>query len=153
MMRLARVSRVAAAARRVHTARVTLASDPAKVEQKLQEITKSSDPKDSQDGYGVTGRVPDNHEQATGLERLELLELAKGNTDPFGLEGIKWGPAGTKAEPREIPSHFDSRLVGCCCDPESELVKYFYVKGGDAQACPCGQQYFKLVKTEDKVSW
>eukprot|EP01147_Barroeca_monosierra_P000107 gene107-3499_t len=162
MLRVPSLARAVLAARRIYTARPALAVDPASVEKKAQEIVNSSDPKDITDGVGVTSRIPDNHEQATGLERLELIELAKGNKDPFGLEGIKWGPAGTKTEPRMIPSHFDSRLVGCCCaflmlviarDPESELIKYFYVTAGEQQACPCGQQYFKLVKSEGKVSW
>ena len=138
-MRLARATRVATVARRVHTARTVLASDPKlaeKIEQKRQgalpwrvssafalprlhdhdacacwglaplmramrvhrrltlpvihslpspfppsrstEIVSSSDPVEREEG--VTGRIPDNHEQATGLERLELIELAKGNT-------------------------------------------------------------------------
>jgi cytochrome c oxidase subunit 5b len=81
------------------------------------------------------------------LERLEMIEMAKGNAvraagtskaprdrakakavgnhgplclravvqDPFGLEGIKWGPLGTHAAPRKVPSHFEERIVGCCC--------------------------------------
>jgi hypothetical protein len=36
-------------------------------------------------GLGVTGRIPDEMEQSTGVERRELLELMKGNDDPFGV--------------------------------------------------------------------
>eukprot|EP00056_Hartaetosiga_gracilis_P014199 m.239941 g.239941 ORF g.239941 m.239941 type:complete len:149 (+) comp14302_c0_seq1:202-648(+) len=133
--------------RALHNARITFGN----IDEKLKEIQASNDPKTKAEG--VTGRIPDNYEQATGLEREELLAMAQGNDDPFGLEGIKWGPAGTKAAPRMIPSHFDSRIVGCNCDPESEIIKYFNVNTGDAQPCPCGQQYFQLEKVTEKVTW
>eukprot|EP00055_Hartaetosiga_balthica_P002537 m.4321 g.4321 ORF g.4321 m.4321 type:complete len:149 (+) comp2212_c0_seq1:298-744(+) len=123
----------------------------ANFEEKIKEIVSSNDPKTKAEG--VTGRIPDNYEQATGIEREELLAMAHGNDDPFGLEGIKWGPAGTKQAPRMIPSHFESRIVGCNCDPESEIIKYFHLNTGDAQPCPCGQQYFKLEKVTEKVTW
>ena len=38
-------------------------------------------------------------------------------------------------------------------DPESEQVKYFEVKAGPTQACPCSAQYFKLVPAEGEISW
>eukprot|EP00049_Salpingoeca_infusionum_P017107 m.351777 g.351777 ORF g.351777 m.351777 type:complete len:147 (-) comp16346_c0_seq1:148-588(-) len=134
--------------RQLSSARTMLAS----VEETTKEILASKDPA-VEGKAGVTGRIPEDYEQATGLERLELLEIAKGNEDPFGLEGVKWGPQGTKEAPRLIPSHFEERLVGCCCDPESEQIKYFYVKSGAPQPCPCAQQYFALEKAESHVSW
>ena len=90
----------------------------------------ADDPKDSKTGLGVTGVIPTESDQATGLERKEILAHLAGNTvrsrcnthtsphvrqDPFGLKGVKLGAWGTKDAPRTIPSHFDSRFVGCVC--------------------------------------
>ena len=65
--------------------------------------------------------------------------------DPFGTEGYKVGPWGTSQNPRKVPSHFDSRIVGCVCEPEAERIFWFEVKAGQQAVCPCGQ-YFTLVK-------
>lgn len=49
----------------------------------------------------------------------ELNAIKAGNEDPFGMAGVKIGPFGTKENPRLIPSHFESRIVGCyskCAD-------------------------------------
>ncbi|KAJ8977968.1 hypothetical protein NQ317_008160 [Molorchus minor] len=48
-------------------------------------------------------------EHATGLEKRELLAKASGNENPFDLKVIKRGP-GSKVQPNEIPSAFDSVL-------------------------------------------
>jgi len=102
---------------------------------------------------GVTGRIPDELEQATGLELAELKEIAKGNTDPFGLAGAKVGHFGTRENPRAIPSHFSSRTVGCICDDESEIIRWIEVTAGEPQMCPCSKkQYFKLVAGQDGLS-
>eukprot|EP00054_Salpingoeca_dolichothecata_P003707 m.28148 g.28148 ORF g.28148 m.28148 type:complete len:205 (-) comp14086_c0_seq1:40-654(-) len=110
------------------------------------------DPKESKTGLGVTGRIPTEAEQATGVERQELLELLKGKDNPFGLEEMVDGHLGTLTNPRLVPSHSDSRLVGCNCDPESEQIFYIDVKKGSPCPCPCGKQYFQLVEAESPVS-
>ena len=40
----------------------------------------AGDPKDSKTGLGVTSVIPTEADQATGLERKEILEHLKGNT-------------------------------------------------------------------------
>ena len=37
------------------------------------------DPKDNSTGLGVSGVIPTELDQATGIERKELLEILKGN--------------------------------------------------------------------------
>eukprot|EP00053_Salpingoeca_punica_P001956 m.35609 g.35609 ORF g.35609 m.35609 type:complete len:134 (-) comp11305_c0_seq1:484-885(-) len=104
-------------------------------------------------GLGVTGRIPDESEQATGVEKAELQELLKGVNDPFGTEGVKVGAFGTKSAPREIPSHFSSRIVGCCCEEDSEAIHWIHVKSGEPQTCGCPRrQWFKLVPAKGDVS-
>eukprot|EP00042_Codosiga_hollandica_P016340 m.41430 g.41430 ORF g.41430 m.41430 type:complete len:148 (-) comp46154_c0_seq4:180-623(-) len=109
------------------------------------------DPKDNPTGLGVSGVIPSELDQATGRERAELLEHLKGNTDPFGMAGYKVGPWGTKENPRKVPSHLDSRIVGCVCEPEAERIYWFEVKAGENAVCPCGQ-YFCLTKATSEIS-
>eukprot|EP00051_Salpingoeca_urceolata_P026367 m.477051 g.477051 ORF g.477051 m.477051 type:complete len:155 (+) comp20740_c0_seq1:71-535(+) len=126
-------------ARALTTSVLRAASDPIPGDSKSTEL-------------GVTGKIPDVHEQATGIERKELNELLKGNDDPFGLAGAKEGEWGTWENPRMVPSHFDNRLVGCLCtDPDSETIAYFDVKLGEPNTCPCGQ-VFALEKVEAEVT-
>lgn len=104
------------------------------------------DPKDFDTGLGVTGRIPDEVDQATGIERRELLELLSGNDDPFGMEmEPKVGPVGTLEEPRMIPSHLDARVVGICDD--SEQIHYFELQAGEPQFV--NGEYYQLYKVDD----
>lgn len=58
--------------------------------------------------------MPDALEHATGLEKRELLAIAAGDPDPFGLYMIK-RCAGTRDKPTCIPSAFHKRIMGCIC--------------------------------------
>lgn len=80
------------------------------------------DSKDSNTGLGVSGRIPDVDEQATGLELRELNAIKAGDEDPFGMAGVKVGPFGTKENPRIVPSHFESRIVGCYSECRSLAI-------------------------------
>ena len=105
-----------------------------------------ADPKDNQGGLGVTGRIPTELEQATGLEREELVELLKGVDDPFGMTmEPKAGPKGTLENPRLIPSHFSERIVGVCTD-DSEMIHYFTVREGETSFV--NGEYYSLLKIE-----
>lgn len=106
------------------------------------------DPKDFADGVGTTGVIPGGEEQATGIERRELLELIKGVEDPFGMAmEPKDGPVGTKENPRMIPSHVDTRVVGACDD--SEMIYYFELNTGSPVFVPANGQYYQLYKVDD----
>lgn len=142
---------VARSTRSLTVARALKADQAPAVDPALRKtIIETADPATVE--HGVEGRIPDNWEQATGMERKEMIEMAKGNSDPFGLEGLKWGPVGTKESPRMIPSHVDERIVGCVVDPESEVITYFNLKAGPPVMGPDGQ-WFQLQKTEEEISW
>jgi cytochrome c oxidase subunit 5b len=99
---------------------------------------------------GVTGRIPDEDEQSTGIERKELNKMLEGVEDPFGMAmEPKFGPRGTRTAPRMIPSHFDSRLVGIC-DEGSEAIHYFELKAS-AEPVYVNGEYFKLYKVTEDV--
>lgn len=65
------------------------------------------------------GTMPTNMDQATGLERFEMLGKREG-VDVFDMENpIKEG-AGTMADPLIVPSYFTYRYVGCKGSEEDE---------------------------------
>lgn len=82
-------------------------------------------------------------EHATGLEKRELLAKVAGNDNPFDLKVIKRGP-GTKLQPNEIPSAFDSRIVGCICEEEATSINWMWLHKGEPKRCECGY-WFNLV--------
>ncbi|KAJ8938048.1 hypothetical protein NQ318_013956 [Aromia moschata] len=82
-------------------------------------------------------------EHATGLEKRELLAKVAGNDDPFDLKVIK-RCAGTKTQPNEIPSAFDSRLVGCICEEDATSINWMWLHKGEPKRCECGY-WFNLV--------
>ncbi|KAJ8982138.1 hypothetical protein NQ317_002865 [Molorchus minor] len=82
-------------------------------------------------------------EHATGLEKRELLAKMGGNDNPFDQKVFKRG-AGTRACPNEIPSAFDSRLVGCICDEEASSIMWMWLHKGEPRRCECGH-WFSLV--------
>lgn len=82
-------------------------------------------------------------EHATGLEKRELLARIAGSEDPYHLKVIKRGP-GTKAQPNEVPSAFDSRLIGCVCEEDSTCINWMWLHKGEPKRCECGH-WFNLV--------
>ncbi|GJQ80745.1 hypothetical protein Trydic_g9337 [Trypoxylus dichotomus] len=83
-------------------------------------------------------------EHATGLEKRELLAKVAGTENPFDLKVIKRG-AGTKAQPNEIPSAFDARIVGCICEEDATSVNWMWLHKGQPRRCDCGH-WFSLVQ-------
>nr|CAH7718647.1 unnamed protein product [Callosobruchus chinensis] len=93
--------------------------------------------------YSSKVTMGDPIEHATGLEKRELLAKVAGNDNPFDLRVIKRGP-GSKTQPNEIPSAFDSRLVGCICEEESTCINWMWLHKGEPKRCECGH-WFNLV--------
>ncbi|XP_053695015.1 cytochrome c oxidase subunit 5B, mitochondrial-like [Sabethes cyaneus] len=88
--------------------------------------------------------MSDPIEHATGLEKRELLAKQAGNSDPFDMRVFKRGP-GTKDQPNQIPSAFESRLVGCICEEDQTYVQWMWLHQGQPKRCECGH-WFKLVE-------
>ncbi|RUS13412.1 cytochrome c oxidase subunit VB-domain-containing protein, partial [Jimgerdemannia flammicorona] len=61
---------------------------------------------------GKPGSVPTNLEQATGLERLELLAKLEGK-EFFDMAPLEMTHLGTKQNPIVVQSHDHYRYVGC----------------------------------------
>ncbi|KAI9289510.1 cytochrome c oxidase subunit VB-domain-containing protein [Umbelopsis sp. AD052] len=94
---------------------------------------------------GQPGTVPTDIEQATGLERLELLAKLEGK-ELFDMEPLNMTHLGTKQNPIVVKSMDSTRFVGCTGYPaESHDTIWLTVnKEHDFDRCPeCGS-VFKL---------
>ncbi|GAA6003782.1 hypothetical protein JCM10207_003596 [Rhodosporidiobolus poonsookiae] len=91
---------------------------------------------------GKTGEVPTDFEQATGLERFELLHKLKGE-EAFSLEPLEVPRLGTLSDPIMVFSLDSSRTVGCTGFPvDSHDTILFPVHKDKPTRCPeCGCAY------------
>ncbi|RDB25597.1 Cytochrome c oxidase subunit 4, mitochondrial [Hypsizygus marmoreus] len=91
---------------------------------------------------GKAGEVPSDIEQATGLERLQLLGELEG-VNVFDDSPLDASRIGTKANPILVPSYDVERLVGCTGSPaDSHDVLWFNVKQDKQGRCTeCGSVY------------
>lgn len=86
--------------------------------------------------------IPSIFDQATGLERAEI-----DNPEIFKHNEVLRGPFGTVENPVKIPSHYDSRIVGCTGRPapEDHDIVWLVAKKGEKSCCATCNQYFELV--------
>lgn len=134
---VARASRVA---RTFTTARVALQSKPAvKTAQSLSEVNGP----ETLIGPGAKeGEVPTDLEQATGLERLELLAKLEG-IDLFDQKPLDSSRRGTMQDPIIVESYDDYRYVGCTGSPaDSHNVMWLKPTVNQVARCwECGSVY------------
>ncbi|XP_068678755.1 cytochrome c oxidase subunit 5B, mitochondrial-like [Montipora capricornis] len=95
-------------------------------------------------GIAVTStrlnKIPTDAEQATGLEKKEYDALAAGIEDPFNMVPLS-GPPGTKDKPIEVLSMYDSRILGCICEPDATSIVWRVLKLNEVVPCDCGSYY------------
>ncbi|KAI9472155.1 MAG: cytochrome c oxidase subunit VB-domain-containing protein [Benjaminiella poitrasii] len=92
---------------------------------------------------GKTGHVPTDLEQATGLERQELLAKLEGR-EFFDMEPLNMTHIGTVKNPIVVKSHDPIRFVGCTGFPaESHDVIWINLdKSHEHDRCPeCGSVF------------
>ncbi|GAA5847007.1 hypothetical protein JCM3766R1_005896 [Sporobolomyces carnicolor] len=91
---------------------------------------------------GKTGEVPTDIEQATGLERFELLHKLKGE-EAFSLEPLQMDRLGTLADPIRVFSLDKERIVGCTGFPVDSHDTILFPVGKDKPVrCPeCGSAF------------
>ncbi|KAG6817684.1 hypothetical protein H0H87_005443 [Tephrocybe sp. NHM501043] len=91
---------------------------------------------------GKPGQVPSDVEQATGLERLQLLGELEG-VKVFDDAPLDASRIGTKADPILVPSYDVERIVGCTGSPaDSHDVLWFNLtQERQARCTECGSVY------------
>ncbi|KIY44047.1 COX5B-domain-containing protein [Fistulina hepatica ATCC 64428] len=103
---------------------------------------------------GKPGEIPTNFEQATGVERFELLGQLQG-TNVFDVDSpLDSSRVGTKKDPILVPSLDTMRIVGCTGSPaDSHGVLWFPVhKDKQARCGECGSVYALNYITEASIS-
>ncbi|KDQ53125.1 hypothetical protein JAAARDRAFT_39501 [Jaapia argillacea MUCL 33604] len=89
-----------------------------------------------------SGTVPTDEEQATGLERLQLLGEMEG-IEVFDTAPLDSSRIGTLADPIKVFSLDLDRAVGCTGSPaDSHDVIWFLLNEQEKRRCPeCGSVY------------
>jgi cytochrome c oxidase subunit 5b len=105
-----------------------------------------ADVKTEQDLLGVgaaPGTIPSDMEQATGLERLELLGKMEG-VDIFDMRPLDASRLGTMSEPIKVQGGGPEQYLGCTgCPADSHIVTWLTVsRDRPIERCPeCGSVY------------
>jgi len=88
------------------------------------------------------GVVPTDFDQATGLERFELLGEIEG-INVFDEGPLDSSRLGTKKDPLLVLSYATERIVGCTGSPaDSHDVEWFVLKKDEPRRCiECGSFY------------
>lgn len=103
----------------------------AKTASKLEEVTG---PDGSLIGPGAKpGTIPSDLDQATGLERFELLGKMEG-IDVFDMEDPIFQGSGTMKDPYIVPTYIGYRYVGCRGKKGEEHRPYWMKVTTDAPA-------------------
>ncbi|KAK5110642.1 hypothetical protein LTR62_005682 [Meristemomyces frigidus] len=92
---------------------------------------------------GTPGTVPTDLEQATGLERLEILGKMQG-VDIFDMRPLDASRRGTLDNPIVVKSFGDEQYVGCTGSPADSHVVIWLTCSRDrpVERCPeCGSAY------------
>lgn len=109
---LLRSARTVQPTRFMSVSRMALAG--AKLESKTaKDLSEVTGPDSSLIGPGATpGTIPSDIDQATGLERFELLGKMEG-VDVFDMENPIFEGEGTMKDPFLVPTYIGYRYVGC----------------------------------------
>ncbi|KAJ7227214.1 cytochrome c oxidase polypeptide IV [Mycena pura] len=91
---------------------------------------------------GKSGEVPTDFEQATGLERFEMLGEMEG-IDVFDETPLESSRVGTKKDPIMVLSYDATRTIGCTGSPADSHDICWIVVGKDRQrfCSECGSVY------------
>lgn len=112
---------------------------PVKTASNLAEVKNA----DSLIGPGAKeGTIPTDLEQATGLERLELLAKLEG-IDVFDTKPLDASRRGTVADPILVELYDDYRYIGCTGSPaDSHDVQWMRLTNDKLSRCwECGSVY------------
>ncbi|CAG85159.1 DEHA2B04664p [Debaryomyces hansenii CBS767] len=141
---LSRTIRFAKQTRFLSTSRILMSSPQnnvaAKTATKLSEVTG---PDGSLIGPGAKeGTIPSDLEQATGLERFELLGKMEG-IDVFDMENPIFEGSGSMKDPYLVPTYMGYRYVGCMGKGGDDHKPYWMkVEEGKPGRCwQCGNVY------------
>ncbi|KAG8213130.1 cytochrome c oxidase polypeptide IV, partial [Butyriboletus roseoflavus] len=91
---------------------------------------------------GKPGEIPTDEQQATGLERFQLLGEMEGY-DAFDLQPLDSSRVGTLQDPIKVYSLDTERIIGCTGSPaDSHELHWMNLRQHKNRRCPeCGSVY------------
>uniref|UniRef100_A0A915BD43 Uncharacterized protein n=1 Tax=Parascaris univalens TaxID=6257 RepID=A0A915BD43_PARUN len=92
------------------------------------------------------GYYPDPLEAATGREKKMLLARLAGD-DRYEPKVYYRAEVSSREKPNLVPSHFDERIIGCMCEPDSGHVNFMMIRKGSPKRCECGH-WFKAIDAD-----
>ncbi|VDD92922.1 unnamed protein product [Enterobius vermicularis] len=92
------------------------------------------------------GAYPDPLESSLGREKKILLARLAGD-DRYEPKIYYRAAQSSKEYPNLVPSHFDDKIVGCLCEPDSSHVNYMIIRRGTPKRCECGH-WFKVIEAD-----
>ncbi|KAI7550118.1 hypothetical protein D0864_05662 [Hortaea werneckii] len=116
---------------------------PGEQDKLLTPLSEIKDEHDLLPPGGAPGTVPTDLEQATGLERLEILGKMQG-VDVFDMRPLDASRVGTLDDPIVVRSFGDEQYVGCTgCPADSHNVIWLTTsRDRPIERCPeCGSVY------------
>ncbi|OBA23144.1 COX5B-domain-containing protein [Metschnikowia bicuspidata var. bicuspidata NRRL YB-4993] len=136
------IARVARQSRTLSSSRIVFSATKleSKTATKLADVTG---PDSSLIGAGATpGTIPTDIDQATGLERFEILGKMEG-VDVFDMENPIFEGKGTMKDPYMVPTYIGYRYVGCRGhDTQDHKPYWMKVEEGNPGRCwQCGSVY------------
>ncbi|EKC99869.1 cytochrome c oxidase polypeptide iv [Trichosporon asahii var. asahii CBS 8904] len=106
-------------------------------------------------GPGVQpGQIPTDEQQATGIERFELMGKVQG-VDVFDMKPLEADRIGTLADPIEVLSYYPVRQVGCTgfpADSHDTLWIDVTAEKKHARCTECGSVYTLKYEPHDTLS-
>ncbi|KAK6461736.1 cytochrome c oxidase polypeptide IV mitochondrial precursor [Scheffersomyces coipomensis] len=136
---LSRTFRIARQQTRLLSSSRIAFSAPSKIDAKTaSNLAEVTGPDGSLIGPGATpGTIPTDLDQATGLERLEILGKREG-VDVFDIENPITEGSGTPQDPYLVPTYFGYRYVGCK-GKDGNDHKPYWLKVEDGKLARCWQ--------------
>ncbi|MFH4973751.1 hypothetical protein AB6A40_000460 [Gnathostoma spinigerum] len=92
------------------------------------------------------GYYPDPLEAATGREKKMLLARLAGD-DRYEPKVYYRAETSTREKPNLVPAHFNERIIGCMCEPDSGHVNFMIIRKGPPKRCECGH-WFKAIDAD-----
>lgn len=133
-----RAVRVTRQSSRLFTTTRFLASQQKVASTTAKNLAEVTGPDSSLIGPGAKeGTIPTDLDQATGLERFEILGKLEG-VDVFDTENPVFEGKGTMPEPYLVPTYIGYRYVGCS-GKEGVLHKPYWMKVEDGKPSRCWQ--------------
>nr|CDS25395.2 NAD dependent deacetylase sirtuin 1 [Hymenolepis microstoma] len=103
--------------------------------------TESKRRKTCEDGKG---------EEKSNTCPTEVVDIMS-DSDPYEVRRVLMPSFTSKEEPNLVASTSNTRLIGCLCEPEADVINWMELSKGKPAKCYCGH-WFKLIDFEEYLA-